>query len=75
MAKTLKGRLKLTPLPPHHPLYSGKFVLGGAVRKPSPESSSKLPKNRGRGLPHQYPWIDSLEDILLPKSPTEDSDE
>ncbi len=29
MAKTLKGRLKLTPLPPDHPLYSGKFVLGG----------------------------------------------
>lgn len=75
MAKTLKGRLKLTPLPPHHPLYSGKFVLGGAVRRASSKSSSKPPKGRGRGLPHQYPWVDSLEDILLPKSPPEGSDE
>ncbi len=73
MAKNSKEKLKLTPAPPNHRIYSNRFVIGGGVCRPSPKSSSKRPK--GRGLPHQYPWIDSLEDILLPKSPTEDSDE
>lgn len=75
MAKNLKGRLKLTPLPPDDPLYSGKFVLGGAVRKPSPESSSKLPKNRGRGLPHRYPWINSASDPQPQPRSSRDADE
>ena len=75
MAKTLKGRSKLTPAPPDHRIYSNGFVLGGKVHKASPATSSQPFDARGRGLPHQYPWIDSLEDILLPESPTEDSDE
>ena len=37
--------------------------------------ASKPPKARGRGLPHQYPWIDSLEDILPAESSTDDTDE
>ncbi len=74
MAKTLQGRLKLTPLPPDHPLYAGKFVLGGAVRRASCKSSSKPPKGRGWGLPHQYPWIDCVDDIRLSESSEDDED-
>ncbi len=75
MAKTLKGRLKLTPLPPDHPLYSGKFVLGGAVRRASPATSSKPNDARGLGLPHRYPWIDSASDPRPKPRSSRDSDE
>ncbi len=75
MAKNSKEKLKLTPARPNHRIYSNGFVLGGKVHKASPATSSKPFDARGRGLPHQYPWIDSLEDILLPKTPPEGSDE
>jgi hypothetical protein len=74
-ASSSKRGLKLKPAPPDHRIYSSGFVLGGKVHRASPASSSKPAKSRGRRLPHQYPWIDSLDDILLPESPPDDSDE
>ena len=75
MRKRWKKGSKIMDAAPDDPIFSNKFVVGGAVRRASPPVSPKPKDARGRGLPHQYPWVDSLEDILLPKSPTEDSDE
>jgi len=74
-ASPSKRKFKSTPAKPDDPIFSNKFVVGGAVRRASPPVSPKPKDARGRGLPHQYPWVDSLEDILLPEPPTEDSDE
>ena len=63
------------PLPPDDPIFSRGFVIGGRVHRASPKISSKPAQNRGRGLPHQYPWIDE-EDFILPgESSKEDADE
>ncbi len=70
MAKNSKRRFKLTPLPPDDPIFSKGFVLGGKVHRASPATSSKPKDARGRGLPHQYPWIDSETD---PRSKTKSS--
>jgi hypothetical protein len=50
------------------------FGLGGAVRRASSKSSSKPPKDRGRGLPHQYPWIDCVNDIQSSEPSKDDED-
>ncbi len=75
MRKRWKKGSKIMDAAPDDPIFSNKFVVGGAVRRASPPVSPKPKDARGRGLPHQYPWVDSLEEILLPEPPTEDSDE
>lgn len=75
MRKRWKKGSKSMPLPPDDPIFSRGFVIGGRVHRASPETSSKPAQSRGRGLPHQYPWIDE-EDFILPgESSKEDADE
>jgi hypothetical protein len=73
-ASPSKRKFKTTPAPPDHRIYSSGFVLGGRVHKASPKTSSKPAQSRGRGLPHQYPWIDCADDIRLSDSSEDDED-
>ena len=74
-ASPSKRKFKTTPAPPDHRIYSSGFVLGGRVHKASPKTSSKPAQSRGRGLPHQYPWVDEVDSILPSESSKEDVDE
>jgi hypothetical protein len=59
-----RRRFPLTPLPEDDPLYSNEFVIGQSTLKRPRQDPP--PKDRGRGLPHQYAWIDSIEDLEVP---------
>lgn len=56
-------RLKAAPLPDNDLLWQNEVVIGQSQPKQRP--LSPRPEGRGRGLPHQYPWIDGLEGIEL----------
>ncbi len=73
-ASPSKRKFKSTPAKPDDPIFSNKFVVGGAVRRASPPVSPKPKDARGRGLPHQYPWIDCVDDIQSSESSKDDED-
>ena len=68
-----RRKFKTTPLPEDDPLYSNAFVIGQSQPKRPPVSIRH--EGRGRGLPHQYPWVDKLEDIELSEASEEDVEE
>ena len=68
----VRKKLKATPLPPDDPLWQNEFVIGQS--RPRARPSNPRQPHRGRGLPHQYPWIDSVDDMKPSKSSEEDSD-
>ena len=72
MAKRSRPRLKTTPLPEDDQLYSNEFVVGASQPKPQPRTSLK--PDRGRGLPHRYPWTDSSGDPISKGPSTDDSE-
>jgi hypothetical protein len=74
MRKRWKKGSKIMEAEPDDPIFSRKFVIGGAVRRASPPVSPKPKDARGRGLPHQYPWIDCVDDPRLSKSSEHDED-
>ncbi len=75
MAKNSKHKFPITPADRDDPIFQDSPVIGGRGPGTSPAALSKRPKGRGRGLPHQYPWIDE-EDFILPgESSKEDADE
>ncbi len=59
-----KKKFKATPLPEDDPLYSNAFVIGQSQPKQRPLSPRHT--GRGRGLPHQYPWIDLQDAEVSP---------
>lgn len=73
MRKRWKKGSKIMDAAPDDPIFSNKFVVGGRVRRASPPVSPKPKDARGRGLPHQYPWIDSETGPQLKPKSSQDS--
>ncbi len=74
MRKRWKKGSKIMDAAPDDPIFSNKFVVGGRVRRASPAISPKPKDARGRGLPHQYPWIDSETDLRPKTRSSKDTD-
>ena len=68
----VRKKLEITPLPNDDPLWQNEFVIGQS--QPKQRRLSIRHEGQGRGLPHQYPWIDELVDEQPSESLEEDTD-